>query len=296
MVAQFWAAPGVCLSAMLRAVCAIAFATIVIAACIAVQTVPVSAQGREPIGFAGPWSIFPGNGATGAVISTSAFAPDRHTPLVKLDAARPVGAALLSAGLLPDPYRGTGLFNWPGAYANQRVRGDKLDFAPVTDAQRRANPWLKSRRNPFAQPWWYRRKFTLPAGLAADRTRQFWLDIEAMNYTATIWLNGQAVYGPVSGPYRRHPVRLPAELLRAGVNILAVEVRHPGREELGHSWIDWIATPPDKMQGVRREPELFATGAARLRNTLLLTQSVGEAGARIEFATTVKARAAGRVA
>ncbi|MEL6748659.1 MAG: hypothetical protein AAFO79_12755, partial [Pseudomonadota bacterium] len=45
-----------------------------------------------------------------------------------------------------------------------------------------------------------------------------------------------------------------------------------------------------------REPELFATGAARLRNTLLRTQSIGEAGARIEFATTVKARAAGRVA
>jgi exo-1,4-beta-D-glucosaminidase len=49
---------------------------------------------------------------------------------------------------------------------------------------------LPDRRNPWTDPWWFRRRFTLPHQTAGTRT---WLHFDSINYRAEVWLNGTKV-------------------------------------------------------------------------------------------------------
>ena len=49
---------------------------------------------------------------------------------------------------------------------------------------------LPEQRNPWSDPWWFRKEFTLPK-LPADR--RVWLHFDSINYRGEVWLNGNKV-------------------------------------------------------------------------------------------------------
>ena len=49
---------------------------------------------------------------------------------------------------------------------------------------------LPDQRNPWSDPWWFRKEFTLPKLLAG---RCVWLHFDSINYRAEVWLNGNKI-------------------------------------------------------------------------------------------------------
>ena len=117
---------------------------------------------------------------TGAVISTGEFQPGGWYP-----AAVPttVIADLVANGYYANPYYSKNLALIPGTPTG---RGQNVP----TPAD-----------SPFAVPWWYRTEFKLPAAVKGER---LWLNFDAINYKANIWLNGHQIASAdkVIGMYR----------------------------------------------------------------------------------------------
>ncbi|KPK64084.1 MAG: hypothetical protein AMK73_04805 [Planctomycetes bacterium SM23_32] len=171
------------------------------------------------------WRIRSSAGLTdgGAVIST---------PDCDLDGWLPTGvpstvlAALVSNGVYADLYLGRNLEQVP--------------------------------TEPFAEPWWYRTEFTLEPDGRLTHAR---LGFDGVNYRANVWLNGRqvATAHEVFGAFRRFELDL-TESLRAGANVLAVEVFPPQRGEFTIGFVDWNPAPPDGNMGIWREVRLLRSG------------------------------------
>lgn len=70
--------------------------------------------------------------------------------------------------------------------------------------------------------WWYRRVFTVPAGLATGPGRHVWLEFDGVNNEADVWLNGTSV-GTASHPFGRAAFDVTSALTH-GDQALAVRI------------------------------------------------------------------------
>jgi exo-1,4-beta-D-glucosaminidase len=162
--------------------------------------------------------------------------------------------ALVEAGEIDDPYLGTNLRLLPGqgppavSFANHPMPPD----------------------SPFRVPWWYRKRFTVPAGAPPYLT----LRLDGVNYRADVWLNGRLVAdrGRVAGAYRVHELDVTGLVDPGGENTLALAVHAPAPCDLAINWVDWNPSPPDKNMGLWRDVWLDATGPVALRGPHVVTR------------------------
>jgi len=87
--------------------------------------------------------------------------------------------ALTKAGVYPDMRLGMNAYQIPDASDEFNAKHDLAKFSHLPD-----------KRNPWSNPWWFRKEFTLPK-LPADR--RVWLHFDSINYRAEVWLNGNKV-------------------------------------------------------------------------------------------------------
>ena len=151
----------------------------------------------------------------GTRISTTTFNPRQWFP-----AAVPttVLGALVKNGVYPDLRLGLNAYRIPDADDEFNAKHDLAQFSH-----------LPGQRNPWRDPWWYRKEFTLPK-LAPDR--RVWLHFDAINYRAAVWLNGQRIADTnvMAGMFQRFQFDITG-VARPGANALAVQVYpvdHPG--------------------------------------------------------------------
>ena len=88
-------------------------------------------------------------------------------------------SALTKAGVYPDLRVGMNSYQIPDASDEFNAKHDLAKFSHLPD-----------KRNPWTDPWWFRKEFTLPK-LPADR--HVWLHFDSINYRAEVWLNGNKV-------------------------------------------------------------------------------------------------------
>ncbi|MGW6785135.1 glycosyl hydrolase 2 galactose-binding domain-containing protein [Streptomyces sp. NPDC054987] len=162
-------------------------------------------------------------------------------------------AALLAAGVHPDPFHST-----------------QQELIPAAD---------------FSVPWWYRADFTV-----ADTTARTHLDFSGVISAADVFVNGRriAATGSVAGAYTRHEFDVTA-LVRPGTNTVAFRIQpNNPRKHLTMGWLDWLQPPPDENMGIVRDVTVRRAGPVVLRDarvvSTLAMPSMGTAD------LTVKAR------
>ncbi len=89
--------------------------------------------------------------------------------------------ALVRDSVYPDPYVGMNNMRIPDASDEFNRAYGLAKFSHLPDG-----------RNPWADPWWFRKVFTLPEDF---RDKRLWLTFEGINYRAEIWLNGRKLAG-----------------------------------------------------------------------------------------------------
>ena len=187
----------------------------------------------------------------GGRISTAGFQPSGW---YSATVPTTVLAALVENKVYPDPYFGLNLKSIPGF---------------------REGRWLvMPAGSPFRSSWWYRKEFSLPAGFAG---KHLTLHLDGINYQANVWLNGRRIADSETciGAFRRFEFPV-SDLVRAGTNVLAIEIIAPGQGpektyttkqiEATTGWDDHNPEPPDLNMGIWRDVSIRATGPAALRH------------------------------
>jgi exo-1,4-beta-D-glucosaminidase len=128
--------------------------------------------------------------------------------------------------------------------------------------------------SPYRASWWYRTEFDLDAArIAADRGGRVWLNLDALNFRANVWMNGQLVASKeeIAGAYRVFVLDV-TKFVRPGANALAIEIFAAQPEDLGITWVDWAPAPADKNMGLWREAYLTFSGPVQLRHPYVATK------------------------
>jgi exo-1,4-beta-D-glucosaminidase len=231
----------------MRALTLIAVVGLVLAEC-----APARAQERTEL--RGGWTIQSACqvGETGERISTADFRPAGWVPAT---VPSTVLAALVAAGMFPDPFTGMNLRAIPGT---SYPIGRQFSRLPMPDD------------SPYRCSWWYRTQFTAPARPG----RAFTLHFGGINDRANIWLNGRriAASGDVAGAYREYDVDVSQALRPGAVNALAVEVAAPSEKDLAINWVDWNPAPADKNMGLWREVYLASSGPVRIQHPFVASR------------------------
>ncbi|MEV6955523.1 exo-beta-D-glucosaminidase [Streptomyces sp. NPDC051183] len=144
-------------------------------------------------------------------------------------------AALLAAGVYPDPF-----------YSTQQKR------IPAAD---------------FTVPWWFRSDFTV-----ADPTARTYLDFSGVISAADVFVNGRrvATASTVAGAYTRHELDV-TTLIEAGTNTVAFRIQpNNPRKQLTMGWLDWLQ-PPDENMGIVRDVTVRRGGPVALRDAHVVT-------------------------
>jgi len=188
----------------------------------------------------------------GEELSSVSFKPNGWYP-----ASMPttVVAALVDNGLYANPYYGKNLAMIPGT---------------PTDIPNFSNHPMPV-DSPFVVPWWYRTEFKLPA---AAKGKRLWLNFDAINYRANIWLNGKQIGSAdkVFGMYRMFEFDITDVVIPGKVNALAVEITAPTQNEFTITFVDWNPMPADKDMGLVRDVYIRTSGPVSLRNTQVVTK------------------------
>ena len=164
-------------------------------------------------------------------------------------------AAQVAAGEFRDPYFARNLRAIPGTDYPIGAIFSRLPMSPSS---------------PYACPWWYRTRFTVPA---TTRGKVLWLRFGGINYRANIWVNGQklAASSDVAGAYRTYEFDV-TRLLKPGVeNAIAVETFAPTENDLAINWVDWSPCPPDKDMGLTGDVALYTSGPVSVRSPMVAT-------------------------
>ncbi|MEV6681073.1 sugar-binding domain-containing protein [Streptomyces erythrochromogenes] len=162
-------------------------------------------------------------------------------------------AALLAAGVYPDPFHST---------QQKRI--------PAAD---------------FTVPWWYRSDFTV-----ADTAARTHLDFSGVISAADVFVNGRriATTSTVAGAYTRHEFDITA-LVRRGTNTVAFRIQpNNPRKHLTMGWLDWLQPPPDENMGIVRDVTVRRAGPVALRDAHVVTALAMPSMAAADL--TVKAR------
>ncbi len=195
----------------------------------------------------------------GDVISRSEFQPHAWYPS---SVPTTVIAALVNNKVYPDPDFGMNLRSIPGTTYN--IGMNFANIAMPADS-------------PFAVSWWYRTEFKLAPAL---KGKKLWLNFDAINYRANIWLNGHQV-APASqaaGMYRMFEFDITSLALPGTVNTLAVEVIPPTPNDLGLTFVDWNPLPADKDMGLVRDVYIRVSGPVSMRNVQVVSHVDNSAG------------------
>jgi exo-1,4-beta-D-glucosaminidase len=190
--------------------------------------------------------------AKGDAISTPKFQAENWYPAT---IPSTVVAALVDNKVHGDPYFGMNLRSFPGmSYAI----GENFSNGAMPDD------------SPFKPAWWYRTEFKLPP---SANGKTIWLNFEAINYRANIWLNGHQVADSdeAVGMYRMFEFDVTSLAVHGGANVLAVEVFPPTENDLTITFVDWNPMPPDKAMGLVRDVYILTSGPVALRNTQVIT-------------------------
>jgi exo-1,4-beta-D-glucosaminidase len=180
-----------------------------------------------------------------------------------VDLPATVLAALVENGVHPDPYVGTNLRELPG----QGPRAQNFSNHPMPAD------------SPFAVPWWYRKEFEVPP----DAPPHLRLQLDGINYRATVWLNGHKI-GALVGAYRDFEIDVTHLVRFDAPNVLDIEVQAPDPCDLAITWVDWNPSPPDKNMGVWRDVWLCGSGPVQLRAPFVITKLDGLERARLTVA------------
>ena len=189
----------------------------------------------------------------GDVVSTSKFRPGGWYESV---VPTTVVATLVRNKVYPDPYFGMNLRSIPGT--TYKIGANFSNLPMPADS-------------PFAVSWWYRSQFQLPATVKGKR---LWLNFDAINYRANIWLNGHQVANSTLavGMYRMFEFDITDLALPGAANTLAVEVIPPTQNDLTITYVDWNPMPPDKDMGLVRDVYIRVSGPVSLRNSQVVTK------------------------
>jgi len=153
---------------------------------------------------------------TGEIISTGKFSPESWYP-AKVPTS--VLHALIEDGVYPDPWIGLNNYKIPDV-SDEFNR--KYDLAKYS--------YIDGKKNPWKDPYWFRKEFDLPAGYTG---KKLWLNFDGINYRADVWLNGHHVAGKkeMVGMFLRFRYDITQYALVNEKNFLAVEIHqvdHPG--------------------------------------------------------------------
>jgi exo-1,4-beta-D-glucosaminidase len=216
----------------------------------------------------------------GQAVSTQGFSTQGWFPV---QVPTTVLRALIKAGVYPDMRIGLNNFRIPDASDDFNRGHDLAKYSHLPD-----------HRNPWKDPYWYRKEFALPR-LAAGQ--QAWLQFDALNYRADVWLNGRQVAERqnMAGMFQRFVLNITAEA-KTGKNTLAVRaypVDHPGMpstqfEILGRDrnyqtdlmkdvtmvtciGYDCMPTVRDRHLGLWQPVSVFLTGPVDIRHPFVVT-------------------------
>ncbi len=189
---------------------------------------------------------------TGESISTPSFPAENW---IQADVPATVVAAQVKNGLLPDPFYGMNLRQYPGLGYPIGFNFSNLPMSPDS---------------PYAVSWWYRKQFTLPDSFAG---KTVWLNFRGINYRANVFLNGKQIANSdeVAGAWRTYEFDV-THAINAGTNVLAVQVWAPSEHSLAITFVDWNPAPPDKNMGIWREVFLTASGPVALRHPAVFSK------------------------
>lgn len=123
---------------------------------------------------------------------------------------------------------------------------------------------------PFEPPWWYRTEFQLSL---SDATKTVLLELDGINYSANIWLNGNqiATSSQVKGAFRRFQYDI-SQFVCPGKNVLALEVAPPKPGVFSTGFVDWNPPPPDRNMGLFRSVRLRFCESVSIENPFVQTQ------------------------
>jgi exo-1,4-beta-D-glucosaminidase len=188
----------------------------------------------------------------GDEISTARFQPREWYPT---GVPSTVVSALVNNKVYPDPYFGINLRSIPGTSYN--IGANFSNIAMPADS-------------PFAVSWWYRTEFRIPPAAAG---KNLWLNFDAINYRANIWLNGHqiAASDQAAGMYRMFEFDITGVARPGASNTLAVEVIPPTQNDLTITFVDWNPMPPDKDMGLVREVYILTSGPVAMRNVQVVS-------------------------
>src|SRR5215471_1211355 len=143
----------------------------------------------------------------GDTVSTASFQPSDWLPA---ESPATVVAAQLMKGLLPDPFYGMNLRQYPGMTYPIGANFSNLPADP---------------ESPYAVSWWYRTEFALPRDYAGKRV---WLNFRGVNYRANVWLNGKQIADSkqVAGAWRTYEFNV-TDAVKNGTNALALQIWPP---------------------------------------------------------------------
>jgi len=216
----------------------------------------------------------------GDVISTGEFTPDSW---YKTAVPSTVLNALIKNGVYPDMRIGLNSFLIPDSSDefNQEHNLTKYSYLP-------------DKRNPWKDPYWYRTEFSLPK---VSKGKHIWLNFDAINYRADVWLNGKKIADreQMVGAFQRFRLNV-TDCARNGKNVLGVKiypVDHPGtpdtqlevfgRDRGYHKEImkdvtevmsigyDCMPTVPDRNMGILQDVYIDFTGPVDVRNPFVVT-------------------------
>src|ERR1700686_3566897 len=182
----------------------------------------------------------------GDAISSATFKPDNW---LQVSVPTTVVAAQVKKGVLPDPFYGMNLRQYPGV--SYPIGSNFSNLAMPSDS-------------PYAVSWWYRKEFTVPN---FNRGKSAWLNFRGINYRANIFLNGKQIANSteVAGAWRTYEFNV-TSALKPGTNVVAVQVWAPAENNLAITFVDWNPAPPDKDMGLWGEVYLTTSGPVALRN------------------------------
>jgi len=188
----------------------------------------------------------------GEAISAVAFHPPDW---LRADVPSTVVAAQIKGGVLPDPFYGMNLRQYPGVSYPIGFNFSNIPMPPDS---------------PYGVSWWYRKEFTLPADYAG---KAVWLNFRGINYRANIWLNGKQIANSndVAGAWRTYEFDV-TSAVKSGSNALAVQVWAPTESSLAITFVDWNPAPPDKNMGLWRDVYLTSSGPVALRHPAVVSK------------------------
>ena len=206
---------------------------------------------------------------SGEVLSKPGF---QATGWYPVNVPTTVVSALVKNKVLPDPFYGMNLRQFPGVGYPIGANFSNLPMPPDS---------------PYLVSWWYRKTFTLPADY---RGKAVWLNFRGINYRANIWLNGKQIANSdeVAGAWRTYEFNVTGAVKSATENVLAVQVFAPTETDLAITFVDWNPAPPDKNMGLWREVYLRASGPVAVRYPTVVSHVDASADAQLTVTAQLK--------